>query len=388
MLALLRERWDGWTPGEIDLGGGFPAPRDPFGRLLAQRLHAPERSPGADDFASVICARLAARLGEMDIDPAAVRLELEPGRAIYADAGVHLSTIGNVKRQSEPVPLTWVETDSSDAYLPDVNLEFNRWICVAVDQADAVPVIVADVTGRTCALDVIRSSAELPEVQAGDVLAFLDTGAYQDAGAHNFNALPRPGTVLVNGGEAEMIRAHETIGDVFARDIVPERLSGNAEPGPPAGSRVTGLDHFSVTTSNLDRSLEFYNGLLGIPIRARGESDGSDEFAIAGMSESDVRWADLDLRHGQIIELIEYDGGRSETSLAAPGISGATHLALRVPEVDLTFERLRAAGVTVKSEPVTIETPGAWKGSRAFYAIDPDGVTVEMIQSPAPPVGR
>ena len=40
----------------------------------------------------------------------------------------------------------------------------------------------------------------------GDVIAFLDTGAYQDACANNWNALPRPGTVLVSGSQAEWIK--------------------------------------------------------------------------------------------------------------------------------------------------------------------------------------
>jgi diaminopimelate decarboxylase len=64
----------------------------------------------------------------------------------------------------------------------------------------------------------------LPEMRDGETLAFLDTGAYQDASATNFNALPRPATVLVHGAEAEVIKRAETVPDVFARDVVPERL--------------------------------------------------------------------------------------------------------------------------------------------------------------------
>ena len=139
-------------------------------------------------------------LAQAGIDPAGVRLEVEPGRGLFADAGVDLATVGNVKRQHEPTELTWVETDSSDELdLPDVNLDLNRWRCVAVSRADSPAIVTADVTGRTCALDVIVPDADLPEVEPGDVLAFLDTGAYQEAGASNFNALPRPGTVLVTG---------------------------------------------------------------------------------------------------------------------------------------------------------------------------------------------
>jgi diaminopimelate decarboxylase len=34
LLAEVREAWGGWVPGEIDVGGGLPVPRDPFGREL------------------------------------------------------------------------------------------------------------------------------------------------------------------------------------------------------------------------------------------------------------------------------------------------------------------------------------------------------------------
>ena len=98
--------------------------------------------------------------------------------------------MGNVKRQHEPTELTWVETDSSDAYLPDVNLELNRWQCVAASRVDSPATVTADVTGRTCALDVIVPDANLPEVEPGDVLAFLDTGAYQEAGRVELQRAP------------------------------------------------------------------------------------------------------------------------------------------------------------------------------------------------------
>jgi diaminopimelate decarboxylase len=52
----------------------------------------------------------------------------------------------------------------------------------------------------------------------------LDTGAYQEVSMSNFNALPRPATVLVTGDQAEIVRRAETEEDVFRRDVVPERL--------------------------------------------------------------------------------------------------------------------------------------------------------------------
>ena len=384
LIAHLRELWDGWTPRELDIGGGFPAPRDPFGRRLPLRADAPALAPGIDEYAAGICPRLVERLGELAIEPEELRLKVEPGRALYADAGVHLATVGNVKSQTTPVPLTWIETDSSDAYLADVNLEFNRWTCVAAGDADGEASIVADVTGRTCALDVIVADAQLPAVEAGDVVAFLDTGAYQDAGATNFNALPRPGTALVRADSAEMIRRHETIDEIFARDSVPARLRAADEDTHRApGWRATGLDHVSVTSGDLERSLVFYRDLLGLELRDRGEAEGASEFEITGISEPSVRWADLELPHGQVLELLEFVEPRGRPVAPRPNDPGATHIALRVADIDAVHARLSAADVPIRGEPVELTEPGAWQGAKSFYAGDPDGVTVELIQTPA-----
>ena len=233
---------------------------------------------------------------------------------------------------------------------------------------------------------MIVPDAQLPPVEAGDVLAFLDTGAYQDAAATNFNALPRPGTALVTGDRAELIRRHETLDDVFGRDLIPERLRAKEDAAQArSGWSATGIDHVSVTCGDLDRSLAFYCDLLGVALRGRGDADGSSEFEITGIANPRVRWADLELPHGQVLELIEYEHPRGTPVRPEPNDPGATHISLRVPDADAACERLRAAGASVRSDPVTIEASGAWQGARAFYAADPDGVTVELIQ---PPAGR
>jgi diaminopimelate decarboxylase len=375
LLDQLRTRWNGWTPSEIDLGGGYPTPRDPFGRLDPKRDGAPDQAPSLDAYADAICGSLTEVLSSREIAPASVRLEIEPGRGLYGDAGVHLATVGNVKRQHEPTELTWVETNSSDAYLPDVNLELVRWTCLAVAQAGAPATMTADITGRTCALDVIVPDARLPDVKPGDVLAFLDTGAYLEPGASNFNALPRPGAVLVHGNEAELIRRHETLTDVFRRDIVPPRLRADeARDWQPSG-----IDHVSITCADLDTSLAFYVDLLGVELRARGDAEGG-EFEITGLAKPKVHWADLLFGDGRVLELIEYVDPRGTPSRPEPNDAGATHISLRVADADRAHGRLREAGVECRSAPVTIESPGDWNGSRAFYAVDPDGVTIELIE--------
>jgi len=226
-IAEIRDAWGGWEPSEIDVGGGLPIPRDPFGREMSrirERSGAGSRTAPIEVYADAICGSLRDELRRRGFETAGMTLEVEPGRALYGDAGVHLMSVTRIKRQTRPFAWTWVETDSTENFLPDVFLEHNRWSFVVADRADAPPAMHADVVGSSCNPDRILPEADLPEVEPGDVIAVLDTGAYQDALANNFNALPRPATVLVSGERSELIRRAETVQDVFARDVVPERL--------------------------------------------------------------------------------------------------------------------------------------------------------------------
>ena len=67
------------------------------------------------------------------------------GRGVDATEALAMG-LANLK--TNPTPLVWVETDSSDAYLPDVNLEFNRWTALPVRDAAADAVMTADITGN------------------------------------------------------------------------------------------------------------------------------------------------------------------------------------------------------------------------------------------------
>ncbi len=72
--------------------------------------------------------------------------------------------------------------------------------------------------------DILGRFVALPGLVPGDIVAFLDTGAYQEAASSNFNALPRPASVLVCDDDAELVKRAETVDDVFRRDVIPERL--------------------------------------------------------------------------------------------------------------------------------------------------------------------
>jgi diaminopimelate decarboxylase len=215
--AELASASPGWRPREIDVGGGFAVPRDPTGR------HEPAdgtTAPGPADYLTALAGGLVGGLAAGGLSADGIELQVEPGRAVYGNAGVHLTTVLHVKHQDQPLPRTWIETDTSEAFLGDTLIERNLWTMILADEPDRQESVPAAVTGISCGFDLLVPAMLRPVAAPGEILAVLDTGAYQDVTASNFNAMGRPATVLVSGGQARLIKRRETLDEVLARDVL------------------------------------------------------------------------------------------------------------------------------------------------------------------------
>jgi catechol 2,3-dioxygenase-like lactoylglutathione lyase family enzyme len=146
---------------------------------------------------------------------------------------------------------------------------------------------------------------------------------------------------------------------------------------------VRGIDHAGITVASLEAALHFYRDLLGLRVTDQGEDSGPELDAITGLSGMSVRYAELDLGAGQLLELIEFRAPEGRRLAQGPGDPGASHLALRVDDLDALYARLLAAGVMAPGRPTTITASSPWNGARCVYVEDPDGRTVELVQRPA-----
>jgi catechol 2,3-dioxygenase-like lactoylglutathione lyase family enzyme len=144
---------------------------------------------------------------------------------------------------------------------------------------------------------------------------------------------------------------------------------------------ILGLDHISVTTGDIARSLAFYRDVLGLPVRAVGELSGEEVERITGLPGARLLSADLDLGRGQVLELLEYVGSEEGEALALER-PGSGHIGLMVDDVDRLHGALVGAGIPVKSAPVELTEPGDWFGVRCMTVLDPDGVAVELVERP------
>jgi catechol 2,3-dioxygenase-like lactoylglutathione lyase family enzyme len=140
------------------------------------------------------------------------------------------------------------------------------------------------------------------------------------------------------------------------------------------------LDHVSVTTGDLERSIAFYRDVIGLHLVDRGELEGQELETLIRRAGARARWAELALGGGQVLELLQYLAPDEDAVEQRPWRAGATHIGLAVESLDGVRSKLVDAGVEA-SEVVTLTEPG-WEGVRCVYSSDPDGVAIELLERP------
>jgi catechol 2,3-dioxygenase-like lactoylglutathione lyase family enzyme len=144
-------------------------------------------------------------------------------------------------------------------------------------------------------------------------------------------------------------------------------------------TKLLGIAHTSVVVADMDRSLRFYQHLLGMTVTADSEVDGPFVSAVAGLPDVRVRIVLLDA--GDPVARVELLQFRSPTSSGpAPELPaiGTSHVAVLTDDIHKLHARLTAAHVEAVSPPMN--DGRQW----AMHAYDPDRIRVELIQVETP----
>ena len=122
--------------------------------------------------------------------------------------------------------------------------------------------------------------------------------------------------------------------------------------------------HTMIRVGDLDRSLRFYTGLLGMQeLRRRDVPEGKYTLVFVGYAPEQSGAGVIELTYNYGVD--SYEMG-----------TGFGHLALGVPDVASTCERLRAAGAKITREP----GPVKFGTTIIAFVEDPDGYKIELIQ--------
>ena len=145
--------------------------------------------------------------------------------------------------------------------------------------------------------------------------------------------------------------------------------------------RILAADHTGFTVANLEHSLAFWRDLLGFELSHQPHQTGTLASEITGVPGAEISIAVLK-GYGHKIELLEYSAPPDRQHLRPrPCDVGSVHVALLVDNLDAVLTAIAASGWTAAGKPQTL-TAGPNAGKRVVYVHDPDGTTIEFMQSP------
>lgn len=180
----------------LDLGGGLGV------------RYRDENPPSPDAYVRAVLAAL----GASDLE-----LVFEPGRSIAAPAGILVTRVEYLKH-TDHRNFCVVDAAMNDLLRPAL---YDAWMdIVPTAQAARGPEHRYDVVGPVCETGDFLGRERMLAVREGDLLAVLGAGAYGFAMSSNYNSRGRAAEVMVDGNEACLVRARESIADLMRGESV------------------------------------------------------------------------------------------------------------------------------------------------------------------------
>jgi diaminopimelate decarboxylase len=176
----------------LDLGGGLgirykdeqpPEPADYIGAVLEHL--------GANDF----------------------EILLEPGRAIVGNAGILVTQVEYLKPTAHR-NFAIVDAAMNDLVRPSL---YSAWQnIIPVKKQSQAPEMRWDIVGPVCETGDFLGKERTLRIAQGDLLAIRSSGAYGFSMSSNYNSRPRVAELMVDGSDLHLIRARETIAQLWA----------------------------------------------------------------------------------------------------------------------------------------------------------------------------
>jgi diaminopimelate decarboxylase len=195
----------GATLGELDLGGGFGI-----------AYTAEDHPKACGEYMRLVAGAVKACADKLSFPlPFIV---IEPGRSVVAPAGITLYSVGGVK--VIPDVRTYVSVDGGMTDNPRYALYQAKYTVLLANKVNEPATETVTISGRCCESgDLLQEHISLPPCTRGDILAVLTTGAYNYSMSSNYNRLPRPAVVLVNGDTSRVAVKAETYADLNRNDV-------------------------------------------------------------------------------------------------------------------------------------------------------------------------
>ncbi len=170
----------------LDLGGGLGV------------TYRDEQPPSVSSYMQAI----KERLGERPLS-----LIFEPGRSIAANAGVLLTQVEYLK-PTEHRNFAIIDAAMNDNIRPSL---YQAWQDIRPLVCREGDTLAWDLVGPVCETGDFLGKDRQLNLRSGDFLAVMSSGAYGFTMSSNYNSRPRAAEIMVDGDQAHVIRARESL---------------------------------------------------------------------------------------------------------------------------------------------------------------------------------
>ncbi len=185
----------GITIEHIDLGGGLGIRYD---------LELP---PSRKDYVQALCS---------EMNNTSARLIIEPGRSIVGNAGLLLTRVEYLKRTTHR-NFAIVDAAMNDLLRPALYQAYHAIQPVVQHEGESHGY---QIVGPVCETGDFLGNDRQLVLDKDDLLAIMSSGAYGMSMSSNYNSRPRAAEVLVDGDSVKLIRARESIDDLYAQETI------------------------------------------------------------------------------------------------------------------------------------------------------------------------
>ena len=196
----------------LNIGGGYAAD------------YEDNASPSWDEYAKDIVPPLK------PLVEAGIKIIMEPGRTIAANAGILVCSVQYVKKAGHGKNIILVDTGMNHLIRPvmyhanhfiwSVNPGKSFSVTKRKFDLDFDGLVEYDIAGPICESgDFLAKERKLPPVESSDRLAIFTAGAYGMVMSSQYNSQPRPAEYLIDKDKITMIRKRETYEELI-RNLV------------------------------------------------------------------------------------------------------------------------------------------------------------------------
>lgn len=170
-----------------------------------------------EDWARICAKSIKEKCKELNLD--LPKLICEPGRSIIGPSGITLYKVGSMKQVPNGRKYISVDGGMADNPRPiTYQAKYEAIIANKMTEQESEKVTIA---GKYCESgDILIKDILLPKVTSGDIIAVLNTGAYNYSMASNYNMMPKPACIIVHSEKSELIIERETFEDLVAKQKV------------------------------------------------------------------------------------------------------------------------------------------------------------------------